>query len=97
MITAFFKPKTKVQPAPSLVSSTTTLSTTTQSSSSSKRSREEEAPSNKKKQKFLSEEVKDLLAHLDSSSEDNDWSVQLEKHFASPSFERLAKFVAQQR
>jgi uracil-DNA glycosylase len=63
----------------------------------SKRQREEDANASsshsKRSSNKRSSEVEELLAPLADSS----WSTALAKHFDSSSFEKLAKFVAQER
>jgi hypothetical protein len=50
----------------------------------------------------MSPEVQELMSCLDSESSSSEnantsWHSALNKHFCSPSFDRLAKFVAQER
>lgn len=105
MITAFFKPKSakKVTPAPSSVASSTE-----ESSAITKRAppiEVEEVYSNKrlKIDKDDDDAVRELLSHLKGFNKAGDddatptWNDVLEKHFATPSFARLAKFVSAQR
>ena len=96
MITSFFKPKSqkKVQPlqVPSaMATSKRTLDTV-----------EAEGPANKRIKKegddSRSEEVQALLSYLETHQEqDCTWKEVLQKHFKTPSFDRLAKFVSKQR
>ena len=93
MITSFFKPKSqKVKP--------TLANKPAIPDSGSKRQRDrdgnEEPP---KKLKTASPETEKLLSYLDSGDDKNamTWKGAMQKCFATPSFERLATFVSQQR
>lgn len=107
MITAFFKPKSakKVTPAPS-------SSNSSSSSMPNKRALENgaETESSNKRSKQSSNErdngvspVQELLSYLHAPEKSDDdestvaWTDVLSKHFSTPSFERLAKFVSAQR
>jgi hypothetical protein len=104
MITSFFKPNSqKVRPVSS------SGSTGGGPSEPNKRELEEdtkkETASNKRSKlgesstsKAVNSEAQELLTYLDRhESDETTWREVLEKHFSSPSFERLAKFVSQQR
>eukprot|EP00934_Nitzschia_sp_Nitz4_P008708 Nitzschia sp. Nitz4//scaffold38_size140716//34697//35785//NITZ4_003132-RA/size140716-augustus-gene-0.134-mRNA-1//-1//CDS//3329550033//8698//frame0 len=106
MITAFFKPKNKAKVQPSESDSATTekaqSSRDSETATSSKRGAEvvTEFASNKRTKRDQTEDVKELLKHLNSpedSTEMNTWNEELQKHFDSPGFARLASYVHSQR
>lgn len=109
MITSFFKPKSgkKITPEPS--DGSTAASSV---SLSKKRVLEESAtaplstsPSEKRSKSNDDAAVRELISYLNTpeSQQDTDvehevaWRDVLDKHFSTPSFARLANFVAAQR
>ena len=101
MITSFFKKKRKADDAEKDEAASAGPSTPATACSSSDKEEEEASSSSSKKPKQhveASSPVKDLLACLDGSIEEEfSWRKALDKHFSSKRFETLAKFVASQR
>jgi hypothetical protein len=106
MITSFFKPNNnsqKVRPVssrgstgPSEPNKRDLDEDTKKEKESNKRSKLGDSSTSKT---IVNSEAQELLTYLDrhESDETTTWMEVLEKHFSSPSFERLAKFVSQQR
>ena len=100
-------------PVPSAASTTSSSESADASSirfSKPKRALEDDAENDEgsnKRQKHESDDdaVRELLSHLvcpetsddDAAKTTGSWKDVLEKHFATPSFARLAKFVSAQR
>jgi hypothetical protein len=106
MISSFFKPKSqKLKPVSSGPAGPD------EDASPTKRPRDgvgnEEEVSNKRSKsaetdskKVISDDetTQELLSYLDChESNETTWKEVMQKHFSSPSFQRLAKFVSQQR